>query len=299
MKVKSICAAVLILALASCSSYYQIATISSDNVKLNDNGEYSYRVGDIVVYYNFWSEYGSMSFIVENNSSMDIMIDISKSFFVKNGFAYDYYKNRTDVYTYAAVSTTSSKRWSTASSSSNNTSVNSYVESLSGVVVAGQEISSSYGVSNRNTMAVSNAAASMHVHSIEYKESDHVTIPAHSAKVFGEYSVTSGEFVKCGLIRNPSGREDSIANYNETNSPIVIENRLIFIVNGQELPVNSKFYVSRFENLPERKVLRDEYLVDCSGKKIGYSQKVNLFAQSNRYFVKYTFNRGDETCRIR
>lgn len=267
MKTKSIiCTAMLVFSLAACSSYYQIATISSDNVKLTYNGEFSYIVGDITVYYNFWSEYGSVAFVVENNSPRDVKIDFSKSFFVKNGFAYDYFRNRTDVYTVGSTSA-SEKLVSTSSymidAVSKNTAATAYVETRSGVVAVGIESP----VSNSIIGAESKASASMSSHSIEYKEVDLVTIPAHSAKAFGEYSVASGEFVKCGLIRNPSGKENAVVKYNESNSPIMIENRLVLVVDGQEIPVTSKFYVSKFENLPERKVLRDEELVDCAGKK--------------------------------
>lgn len=239
---------------------------------------------------------------MDNNSPKDVKIDLSKSFFVKNGFAYDYFQNRTDVYTVGSTSA-SEKLVSTSSymidAASKNTAATASVETRSGVVAVGIESPVSTSVSNSIIGAESKASASMRSHSIEYKEVDLVTIPAHSAKAFGEYSVASGEFVKCGLIRNPSSKEKAVVKYNESNSPIMIENRLVLVVDGQEMPVTSKFYVSKFENLPKRKVLRDEELVDCAGKKTGYSQKINLFEQSNRYFVKYTINRGDETCRTK
>ncbi|MCM1177124.1 MAG: hypothetical protein NC308_06835 [Clostridium sp.] len=81
----------------SCSPkfYQQIATLSSDNVKLQDNGEFLYVHPDFSIIYDFWSESGNFSFLVSNNTDEDIYLNLEDSHFINNGYAYDYYQART------------------------------------------------------------------------------------------------------------------------------------------------------------------------------------------------------------
>lgn len=293
-----------IVTLASCSSYYQIATISSDNARIADNGDFAYDFGEVIIHYDFWSSCGNVSFAIENNTDNDITIDLSKSFFIKNGFAYDYFKNRTEVYTTGSTFG-NSRSVSTSRSSSQSASIAAAVSAVGAIsnaiaVGAGAGVSSSAAVTTNLAGSASESSSSMKSRSVEYKERELVTIPAHSAKSFGEYSMATGEFVACGLIRNPKGREIGVATYSLTNSPIVVENRLYFVIEGQEIPVNSVFYVSEFNNYPENKVLKEYQSENCAGVKTrGGTSYVNIQKASNKYYVKYDVSNGEETGRYK
>lgn len=75
--------------------YQQIATLSSDSVTLNDDGSFAYEDAIITIEYDFWSEAGKFFFTVTNNTDEDIWLDLSNSYFVNNGYAFDYYQART------------------------------------------------------------------------------------------------------------------------------------------------------------------------------------------------------------
>ncbi|MDE7126685.1 MAG: hypothetical protein K2O58_02160 [Bacteroidales bacterium] len=100
-----LCACLLLVA-CSPKLYQQIATLSSDSVTLNDEGYFAYEDAIITVEYDFWSEAGKFVFTVTNNTDDDIWLDLSRSYFVNNGYAYDYYQARTYISTSRNLSST-------------------------------------------------------------------------------------------------------------------------------------------------------------------------------------------------
>lgn len=305
MKTKNlILSLILALTLTSCSMYYyQVSTMSSNDARVTDDGQFVQNNEDITLYFDFWAENGKVSFTVVNNSSSDITLDLSRSFFVENGFARDYFLNRTMVYSKGSTSSrgrsASSSRSSVATEAK---AVNSRFEapfeylfdfgSSGGVISTAHSSSESTSISG----SVVNVYSTHSGYSVEYKEGDRVTIPAKSAKQFGEYAVVSGEFVKCGLIRNPRGHEKAMVKFDMSNSPIVIENRLMFEVDGKEMPINSMFYVSELQNLRKKSVLKPFVYKNCYGKIKG-RRLVNVIASSDKYYVKYNILDG-ETGRV-
>ena len=96
---------VLLLAVSamlfSCAPLYrQVATIQSDNVELLDNGKYASVLDKVSINYDFWSENGNVLFEIHNSSDKDIFIDMSKSFFIRNGIANDYFSNSSRIVSY-------------------------------------------------------------------------------------------------------------------------------------------------------------------------------------------------------
>ena len=80
--------------ISSCASpyYYQVAHIKYvDKGVIKQDGSLQKVAGDIVISYDFWEEYGRVAFKVTNNSNQDMVIYMDKSFFIRNGMAYDYY----------------------------------------------------------------------------------------------------------------------------------------------------------------------------------------------------------------
>ena len=80
----------------SCSvtSYMQIADVKSSTLK-EQGDNYVYSDENCKITYNFWSNAGEVSFYVENLTDKILYIDLGKSFFTRNGGAYDYFLNRT------------------------------------------------------------------------------------------------------------------------------------------------------------------------------------------------------------
>lgn len=228
---------------ASCSPtlFQQIATLSSDSVTLNDDGTFAYEDAIITIEYDFWSEAGKFVFTVTNNTDDDIWLDLSNSYFVNNGYAFDYYQARTYV-------TTSRKFSSTKLTSST-------------------------------------AAASESSNSVEYKEKPVVCIPAHTAKVFEEFAVSSSVFRECGFVREPSKKEISVREYSQYNSPLIIENRLSFQIGEIAVPVTNVFYVSSYQNISYNAAIEYSKISNCNGTS--RDVKVHRLSASNKFYITY------------
>ena len=92
---------VFVCLLSACKStqyYYQISQtkpvdesiVKSDN---DDNGYY-YQDENCRVAYNFWCEKGDAGFVITNLTDQVLYVMMDKSFFIKNGVSYDYFKNQ-------------------------------------------------------------------------------------------------------------------------------------------------------------------------------------------------------------
>ena len=82
------------MGLSSCKQlYYQVYDVKSDELKQEDNS-LVYENGDMKVMYNLWGKDGSVGFILQNKTDKDLFIDMDKTFFILNGEANDYFKNR-------------------------------------------------------------------------------------------------------------------------------------------------------------------------------------------------------------
>ena len=89
-------AATIGMCLASCkSTYYQVYDCGYDNsMKLQDNS-LVFENEDCKVLYNLWSEGGVVRFAIYNKTNKDIFVNMSQTFFTKNGLANEYYQGRT------------------------------------------------------------------------------------------------------------------------------------------------------------------------------------------------------------
>lgn len=211
---------IILILLSACSTFSQIGILSADNSKLDERNVFVYSSHGMDVSYRFWAEGGFVKFTIANNSEKDIILDLSESFMINNGVAYDYFQNRTFG---RSLSQGSSKAQSSRFRASYDVGVTE----------------SSYSESNSISRG----------RSVEYGEKKQVSIPAHSTKSFGEYPVASHLYRACGFARNPKRNKDVKVQFTDSTSPVVIENRLTFIIDGQKFPVCNLFYVSEVKNV--------------------------------------------------
>jgi hypothetical protein len=86
--------AVVSIGLSSCNKlYYQVYDVNSEKMVQKDNS-LIYENNDIKLMYNLWGENGSVGFIIQNKTNNDLFIDLTQTFFILNGKANDYFKNR-------------------------------------------------------------------------------------------------------------------------------------------------------------------------------------------------------------
>ncbi len=270
--------------LTSCSPsvFMQIATLSSDNVNLQKSGSFAYEDTLITIEYDFWSETGKFSFLVTNNSDNDIYLNLVESYFVNNGYAYDYYQART--YTYTSRNLASSKSSSSAyiADHAGLTTVR-YTKNPGGINTSGTlATSKGYQASSSYTVAAENGL------SIEYKEKTVICIPAHSSKAFEEFNVSTSVFRDCGFIRDPYKEEIAVREFTNLSSPRVIENRLMFEMGNITIPVTNTFYVSHYQNIYYRDATEYVQVENCDGTKTRVL--VNKMSAKNKFYITYSGN---------
>lgn len=88
---------VICLLLTSCSQslYYQVYQTKpmTDNIKVNADA-LVYEDNNCIILYDFWREKGDVGFVIYNKNEENLYIHLDECFYVENGFAYDYYKNK-------------------------------------------------------------------------------------------------------------------------------------------------------------------------------------------------------------
>lgn len=285
--------------ITSCSSsYMQIATLKSEQVKLQSDGSFKSEHQEFTVEYDFWSKYGNVGFLITNNSDKDLYLNLEKSYFINNGYAYDYYQNRVFVYSSKSSSTinSTSSRSTAVGSLNSNSTISQYVNGHSNNYYATIN-SSSYGsyFSKSNISGYSSSSSyttySEKGSTIEYIEDKIVCIPAHSAKYFEEFQASSIIYRECGFPRNPDKDEETILEFDKNDSPKVFENRLMFILNNNEIPINHKFYVCEIQNILEENAYEKYFKKDCNGNEIVPPVLVNKKAQSDKYYIYYNYSK--------
>lgn len=255
--------------LFSCAPLYrQVATIQSDNVELLDNGKYSANLDEISINYDFWSENGNVLFEIHNSSDKDIFIDMSKSFFIRNGIANDYFSNSSRIVSYNL-----------------NASKTTYGMKSLGATVAGISLWPSTKSASIAAAASSGTSVSKG-ESIEYVEKSIICIPSKSSKVIAKFTLADAPYRECGFIRDPKGKETSIFRFNENNSPLTFENRLMLVIDGKESLFTNKFFVNQMQNIMDEKCFESAGRSGCNND--GITIYSDIFSGPNRYYVHYT-----------
>ena len=253
-----------VMSMTSCAAsvYYQIATISSPQMSVSDDGRFSYNENDLTIDYDFWSDHGKVGFIITNNTNEDIYIDLSRSFLIVNGMTFDYYKNRTYKSKTSGIVNNSSPE--------------------KGITIAS-------GKSMTNVLANNVTSQDPYNYIIETTEKEGVWIPAHAARYFCEFYLLKDTYRQCGLPLNPSRKENASIDFNEMDTPYAFENRLMIMINGQEQRLVNYFYINNITNLQESKAIEQGYKRDCSGYLTGEKFKRCKYQASNRFYINYEY----------
>ena len=307
---KIICIAVVLLTMSSCSPkifpYCQIGTLSSDNVKLSDNGNFEYSKSGVTISYNFWSEGGNVSFVVTNNTDKDVYLLKEDCYFVQNGWAYDYYQNRT----YVKSSASSSSVAQTAGASVNaNAQLSGQLSGFAKFMLNSPTSSVNYsnaavGYGASQMAAGTFSRSSQSGFAVETPEQKMVCIPAHTSKHFSDFNISGIPYRQCGFARDAKTKEgEKISFTSASTSPQCIENRLVFKINGEAIPVVNTFYVSQYLNIHDGDgyAYIAEFDKDCNGKNKGYYPNVRIYkhAAANCFYTTYQCEIGVDNDRIK
>ena len=263
---------VLIISLfTSCitPSYYQVykATPMGEVVK-NDNF-LLYEDENCIVSYNLWSDGGNIGFKVFNKTDSNMYLNLDESFFVLNGIAYNYFKNR--VFTHSVGSGTASTRSASASGS------------VSGTNIFGLPQTNRIGTGSSVGVVLSSE------YSVAFHEEKTIVIPPKTSKIITEYSINQTFIRDCDLFRYPSSRQINTIRFSKDESPIVFSNRITYTLDGTETPVRfeNEFFVSEVTNYPEREIMESRYEEFCGQRS---TTRRNYFKNTapDKFYLKYS-----------
>jgi len=251
------------------TEFYQICKITPEsNIATKDN-LLVYEDNNCKVLYNLWDDGGSVGFQFYNKTEINIYINLEECFFIDNGIANNYYKNR--VYSY----------------STNTGSTQSIAQSMTGL--------NSLHLIQTNSASVN--AMSTNGRSVSSKEESLICIPALSSKIIKEYSVTETPYRDCDLLRNPNKTQIKTLTFKKENSPIVFSNRIEYKVGQTGTPIKfeNKFFVSEITNYPKSEIIEskdDKYcgeVISTSIEKTEYFKNVS----QDKFYIKYSWGSTD------
>lgn len=126
-----------------------------------------------------------------------------------------------------------------------------------------------------------------------------IYIPAKTSRVLGGNIISNSIFRDCGFARNPKSNEQVILQFHKDNSPIVLENKLLIIVDDKEIPISHIFYISELQNYIKSDVVYYEYYdTDCTGKQFYDPKTIYLMASPNKYYIEYQWTSSSSSDRI-
>jgi hypothetical protein len=274
MKIEKIfCVLVTAILISSCATttFYQVYNVKPVNESITNVEDLFFEDDNCKISYNLWENGGNIGFNFYNKTDKNVYVRLNESSFILNGFAYDYFKNRTF--------TTSESNSATAS----NTAVGS-------VAVTGVNI-----YNNVQTNQVKSSTAAIFGSSVGYavsiKEDSIISIPPKTTKRISEYSINNALIRNCDLLKYPKRKEIVTKSYTAEISPIVFSNRITYEIDGDSKLIENKFFVSDITNYPETEFLEsrdDEY---C-GQRVLFDTEFYKFYNIDKFYIKY--NKGTD-----
>lgn len=261
--------------LVSCSpvNYFQMFKTAPDSQVAKTGNNLVYEDDQCKVSYNLWSNGGDAGFVFQNKTNQNIYVDLGESFFILNGMAHNYFRNR--VYT-------------TSSSSS--------VGNSAGFLYSGAVSAQSGDVAAAAGKATSRNAAvtASRGFSVSHAEDRIVCIPPHAAKRIAEYSINNQLIRNCDLFRYPMSKQISTSKYTKANSPLVFSNQIVYSMGekGVATKLNHEFYVTEITNYPH-KLFFGKRTEEFCGEKSLYQTDYFLYAAPENFYIQYSKNPND------
>jgi hypothetical protein len=247
--------------ISNVSYFYQVYETRpiSDNISISNNC-ISYEDKDCIVLYNFWQEYGTSGFTFNNKTDSMIYLDLSETFFIDNGIAYDYYQNR--VYS---------------------NSSNTYVKNSDAVISSLLLNNVSVGVSSSSTATTTNS------HSVSNIEKSVICIPSKTMKIISGFNLQESLYNTCSINLYPNKKaikEGKNVNLfvDKSLSPLTFSNLISYSFDKDIKDVKrieNAFYVSKISCLLEDDITYPEYMLNSP------CDTTNTFRQLNTHKRTY------------
>ena len=260
------------ITLTSCyPTFYQVYNVKPDNQLENKDRALVYEDLNCKVTYHLWSENGNIGFIFYNKTDKDIFLNLDKSFFIKNGIAYPYFKNRTIASTNSIGST-------------------HIIGGTTSISVTGMNYFDLIQTNRLNsTNAIKYSIGSGY--SISYTEEKIICIPSKASRIIVEYSINDELIRDCNLFKYPTKRQINSVFFSEESSPLKFYNRIVFnLKDSQEsIVLENHFFISEIKNYPESEMI-DEVFEEYCGKKSNISTQYSKHYAPYKFYIKYSKN---------
>ncbi len=301
--------------LASCGGtfkYVQICTAKSiDNATTAQSTDEGllYENEDCIVKYNLWSNGGDAGFVFYNKTDKVIHIDLSQTFLIKNGVAYDYYTPQTITQTNSssvgvATSATYAESYSAAGHAAAGAKVG--VAATNGSVAVGASksaaVGASWGAAIFGSLTATNTANYGAATSVATTEQPILSIPPKSSKVVSGYAISKGLILDCDLNKYPAN--SAKLTFDEDSSPLTFANYITYSVGEQQenKVIENKFYIAEVANYAEpyilkyteraktcENVLSPEEKQQQKGTPRLYDAYINVTGENN-FYITYSVN---------
>lgn len=300
---------------ASCAQVYKYVQVfdaqpsAQSNIK-TERGGMLYEDEQCIIFYSFWADGGDASFAIFNKTDKVMYVDLSKSFFIRNGIANDYYKDR-------AWGESSSNMVSVQTSSSETLLRNRSLTTGVGATYLGNlgslplttadpiltavnsQATDTYGM--LRSTAYANVFATGTSSSLSVKEQKILAIPPHASKIVAEYAINTSLWLYCDLDRFPEDKAS--LTFEENDSPLRFSNYITYRLGDaeKERVIENDFYISKVTNYAQPSVYQfversnrpcQNVTTDLSEKyddkyPVKVYDKVYTFDRSNRFYVEY------------
>jgi hypothetical protein len=237
-------------------------------------------------------------------------VDLSKSFFIRNGIANDYYKER--AWSETTTNTTGTQATASAATFSNvsysygigatclgNFGSLPFTSADPVSTTANAQRGGAYGL--LRSAAIANSNATSKSSSLSIKEQKIMAIPPHASKIVAEYSISTELLLDCDLNRYPE--QSASMSFNENNSPLNFTNYITYRLgkNDQEIVVKNEFYIAKVTNYAkpsiykfverEKKPCQNQTSDESKNYKENYPfkvfDKIYLINTSNCFYLEY------------
>ncbi len=269
MKTKNLIQFVLFsLLLTSCattSNFYQVCkTTPEKDIKLIDNF-LIYEDDNCKVLYNLWENGGNIGFTFLNKTATNIYLNLEECFFVINGNANNYYKNR--VYSYTT-----------------NTGLGqSFAKSMTGINYLELVQTNS---ATANTISTQGTTVSLNEEKI-------ICIPAMTSKSIKEYNIIRFPYRDCDLLRFPNKKQIKTLSFTKENSPIVYSNRIEYKVGqaGEIIKLENNFFVSEITNYPKSEIIESKRDTNCGQVSVSQYLLTEYFknVSPDKFYISYIY----------
>lgn len=254
LPMKKIIIPCMILLLTSCAetNFFQVYKTNTDDGTLA-NDKIVFDDKNCTVSYNLWAEGGDIGFNIYNKTESYLTVNLTKTFFVLNDVAYEYFQNRT------------------------------FSKSSKVGTIVPPGVNRSFWNNNVANSIVSGVPG----FSTSYIEKPELTIPSKTSVNISGYNIANSRYVDCDLLKYPMKKYIKTIKFDKTNSPFVFYNIITYSLKSDTSKLENKFYVSEITNYPSSEMFTSVDTSKCGGK-LDFPIEVFKSYTPDKFYIKYT-----------